>query len=32
MQFPKPTVNLAEIRRKYHQAADDEKSGRSKKH
>ena len=31
MQFPKPTVNLAEIRRKYHQAADDEKSGRSKK-
>src|SRR5437660_6332025 len=32
MQFPKPTVNLGEIRRKYHQAADDEKSGRSKKH
>src|SRR6266404_3223026 len=26
MQFPKPTVNLTEIRRKYHQAADD-KSG-----
>jgi hypothetical protein len=21
MQFPKPTVNLGEIRRKYHQAA-----------
>jgi hypothetical protein len=32
MQFPKPTVNLGEIRRKYHQAADEEKSGRSKKH
>src|SRR5438874_12509637 len=33
MQFPKPTVNLAEIRRKYHQAAaDEEKSDRSKKH
>jgi len=32
MQFPKPTVNLGEIRRKYHQAADGEKSGRSKKH
>ena len=31
MQFPKPTVNLAEIRRKYHQAADQEKSDRSKK-
>src|SRR5215475_11164894 len=26
MQMPKPTVNLAEIRRKYHQAADQEKS------
>jgi hypothetical protein len=32
MQFPKPTVNLAEIRRKYHQAADEKKSNRSKKH
>src|SRR6266536_2133335 len=31
MQFPQPTVNLGEIRRKYHQAADEEKSGRSKK-
>ena len=31
MQFPKPTVNLAEIRRKYHQAADQEKSDRHKK-
>jgi PPK2 family polyphosphate:nucleotide phosphotransferase len=31
MQFPKPTVNLGEIRRKYHQAADEEKSGGSKK-
>jgi PPK2 family polyphosphate:nucleotide phosphotransferase len=30
MQFPKPTVNLAEIRRKYHQAAGKEKSARSK--
>src|SRR6266699_1289418 len=30
MQFPKPTVNLAEIRREYHQAAG-EKSNRSKK-
>jgi len=26
MQFPKPTVNLAEIRREYHQAADEKKS------
>jgi len=26
MQFPKPTVNLADIRRKYHQAADEKKS------
>jgi PPK2 family polyphosphate:nucleotide phosphotransferase len=25
MQLPKPTANLAEIRRKYHQAADEEK-------
>src|SRR5947209_234538 len=32
MRMPKPTVNLAEIRRKYHQATGEEKSGRSKKH
>jgi len=32
MQFPKPTVNLGEIRRKYHQAADEERSNRTKKH
>ena len=31
MQFPKPTVNLAEIRRKYHQASAEEKSDRRKK-
>ncbi len=31
MQFPKPTVNLAEIRRKYHQASAEEKSDRGKK-
>ncbi len=31
MQFPKPTVNLAEIRREYHQAEDGEKAGRPKK-
>jgi PPK2 family polyphosphate:nucleotide phosphotransferase len=31
MQLPKPTVNLAEIRREYHQAASEEKSGHSKK-
>lgn len=31
MQLPKPTVNLAEIRRKYHQAIDEEKSGKIKK-
>jgi len=31
MQFPKPTVNLAEIRREYHQAEDGEKAGRRKK-
>ena len=31
MQFPKPTVNLAEIRREYHQAEDGEKPGRPKK-
>ena len=28
MHFPKPTVNLADIRRKYHQAAYQEKSDR----
>ena len=31
MQLPKPTVNLAEIRREYHHAAGTEKSGHSKK-
>jgi hypothetical protein len=31
MQLPKPTVNLTEIRREYHQAAGAEKSGHSKK-
>jgi PPK2 family polyphosphate:nucleotide phosphotransferase len=31
MQFPKPTVNLAEIRRQYHHAADQEQSDRGKK-
>jgi PPK2 family polyphosphate:nucleotide phosphotransferase len=31
MQLPKPTVNLAEIRREYHQAAGARKSGHSKK-
>ena len=31
MQFPKPTVNLAEIRRAYHQAQDGEKAGRRKR-
>src|SRR6266446_273131 len=31
MQFPKPTVNLADIRREYHQAADQEKSDGRKK-
>jgi PPK2 family polyphosphate:nucleotide phosphotransferase len=31
MQLPKPTVNLAQIRRKYHQAVDQEKSGADKK-
>ena len=30
MQLPKPSVNLTEIRRKYHQAADQEKSRREK--
>jgi len=32
MQFPKPTADLAEIRRAYHQAADEEKSGHNKRH
>jgi PPK2 family polyphosphate:nucleotide phosphotransferase len=32
MQFPKPTVNLAEIRRQYHQAEDGKKTGHSKRH
>jgi PPK2 family polyphosphate:nucleotide phosphotransferase len=31
MQLPKPTVNLAEIRRKYHQAIDEEKSGKDER-
>jgi PPK2 family polyphosphate:nucleotide phosphotransferase len=31
MQLPKPTVNLAEIRREYHQAASPEKANRRKK-
>jgi PPK2 family polyphosphate:nucleotide phosphotransferase len=31
MQMPKPTVNLTEIRRQYHQAAGEGKSGRSKR-
>ena len=31
MEFPKPTVNLAEIRREYHQAAGEEESDRRKK-
>ena len=31
VHFPKPTVNLADIRRKYHRAADQEKSDRRKK-
>ena len=31
MKFPKPTMNLAEIRRKYHQAAAQEKSDKRKK-
>ena len=31
MQLPKPTVNLAEIRRKYHKAIDEEKSGKTRK-
>ena len=28
MQLPKPTVNIAEIRREYHQAEDGKKAGR----
>jgi hypothetical protein len=32
MELPKPTANLAEIRRKYHQAADEKKSSGSKRH
>jgi polyphosphate kinase 2 (PPK2 family) len=31
MQLPKPTVNLAEIRREYHQAKDGENADRRKK-
>jgi PPK2 family polyphosphate:nucleotide phosphotransferase len=31
IQMPKPTVNLAEIRREYHQAANGEKSRRKKR-
>jgi PPK2 family polyphosphate:nucleotide phosphotransferase len=31
MQLPEPTVNLAEIRREYHQAIDEEKSGKDDK-
>jgi PPK2 family polyphosphate:nucleotide phosphotransferase len=31
MKFPKPTVNLAEIRREYHQAENGEKADRRKK-
>ncbi len=31
MQLPKPTVNVAEIRRKYHRAVDEEKSGKDEK-
>ena len=31
MQLPKPTVNLAEIRRKYHQATEEETSGKVEK-
>ena len=31
MQLPKPTVNLSEIRREYHQAEDGEKAYRGKK-
>ncbi len=28
IELPKPTVNIADIRRKYHEAVDDEKSGK----
>jgi len=31
MQPPKPTVNLANVRRKYHEAVDEEKSGKDEK-
>jgi hypothetical protein len=31
MQFPKPTVNLAEIRRKYHESAGPGKANRQKR-
>ena len=31
MQLPKPTVNLSEIRREYHQAQDGAKAGRRKR-
>jgi polyphosphate kinase 2 (PPK2 family) len=31
MELPEPTVNLAQIRREYHQATDQEKPGRRKK-
>jgi PPK2 family polyphosphate:nucleotide phosphotransferase len=31
MELPKPTLNVADIRRKYHQAVDEEKSGKDKK-
>src|SRR5437899_7753765 len=31
MDFPEPTVNLAQIRREYHQATDEEKRDRRKK-
>ena len=30
MQLPKPTVNLAEIRREYHQAEDEERAERGR--
>jgi hypothetical protein len=31
VQLPKPTVNIAEIRREYHQAQDGERAKRGKK-
>jgi hypothetical protein len=31
MQFPKPTVNLAEIRREYHEADNGKNADRRKK-